>query len=139
MKRKEKKRKDSPQDLPKPCSFRFELTNTALARERQNTLHTDPSARLCYLLSVCTWLDLMWSLQVCCVPPPGPVSNKFLCFTFPLLSFVEPWLTIQHPDTLRLYIPNINLTKSQHQLRNVLCWEKETLGTLNGLTQINNP
>ena len=59
------------------------------------------------LLSACPDLP-MCPLKASYEPPPGPVSNKFLHFTFPYSLLLNFELTIH--DTPGLYLTNGNLT-----------------------------
>lgn len=77
------------------------------------------------LLSACTDLP-MCPLKASYEPPPGPVSNKFLHFTFPYSLLLNFEVTIH--DTPGLYLTNGNLTtKKITTSTSTMTWTKSIL------------
>lgn len=69
----------------KTLLFRFEFISSTLAWSPQITHEPNKASSLgvAFLSLSLLCLDLpMWPFEVCCVPLPGPVSNKTSLFQF---------------------------------------------------------
>lgn len=112
-------------ELTKAPHFWFELTHLALALILQSTPRTNPNKGKCPR----SWSSLCLRPALTSLCGPSSHATYFLqdlwvlSFSISLSFVVFCWIKAHHPTVdLGLYLPNVNLTKSQ-QTRVFICEE----------------